>query len=94
MLFRSSPCRVERPLLDKLARAEQALKQRADEQNWAPDWPTYQRHHDLAESLLGRNDISGAFREYCRAMRTLTEALQRHRHKEESFQPVWDKSQG
>jgi protein phosphatase len=93
-VYSRSPCRVERPLLEKLAKAELALKQRAGDQHWEPDWALYQKHHDLAESLLGRGDVPGAFREYCRAMRTLTEALQKQRNKEESFMPVWDKSPG
>ena len=45
-----------------------------------------------ALSQLARSDLPGAFREYCRAMRTITEALQRQRQKEEVFQPIWDKS--
>ena len=64
----------------------------ADEMHWSPDLATYERHHDSAEQLAKGGDFPSAFREYCRAMRPLTAALEKHRSKEESFQPVWDKS--
>jgi protein phosphatase len=91
-VYNHAACKIERTLLDKLSKAVEALKGRAVEKQWDPDWPTFQQHHDLAVKLLGNNDLTGAFREYCRAMRVLTEALERHRNKEEVFQPVWDKN--
>ncbi len=91
--YRSSPCQIDRALLDKLASAEKVLKQRVEERQWEPDGDTYGKHHALAEQCLKQGDLPGAFREYCRAMRPLNEALHRHRHKEEVFQPVWEKNQ-
>jgi PPM family protein phosphatase len=91
-VYRSKPCRLDRPLLEKLSRAEQTLRQRAEEMQWAPDLATYEAHHARAEQLVKSADLPAAFREYCRAMRPLTAALHKHRSKEEVFQPVWDKS--
>lgn len=91
-VYNQSPCKIDRSLLDKLSRAAMALKQRAVEKQWGPDLPAFQRHQELAEKLLGNNDLPGAFREYCRAMRILTEALQKQQNKQEVFQPVWDKN--
>jgi len=85
-------CKIERPLLDKIVRALQALRKRADEKRWEPDWNQFQEHHNRADELMKQNDLSGAFREYCRAMLPLTRALHERRQKEEVFQPVWDKS--
>jgi protein phosphatase len=90
-IHRKATCRVEQPLLDKLARAVEVLRQRADEKRWEPDWNQYQEHAVAAGELLQKSDLTGAFREYCRAMLPLTRALQRLRNKEEAFQPVWDK---
>ena len=90
-IHRKSPCRVEQPLLDKLARAVEVLRQRADEKRWEPDWNQYQEHAAAAGELQQKGDLPGAFREYCRAMLPLTRALQKLRNKEEAFQPVWDK---
>jgi serine/threonine protein phosphatase PrpC len=89
---RRRPCKIERPLLDKLIRALKTLRQRADEKQWEPDWNLYQEHLSLGDELLGQNDLSGAFREYCRAMLPLTRALHEKRQKEEVFSPVWDKT--
>jgi protein phosphatase len=89
---RRRPCRIERPLLERLVRALKALRQRADEKHWEPDWNQFQEHHATADDLLKKDDLPGAFREYCRAMLPLTRALHERRQKEEVFQPVWDKT--
>jgi PPM family protein phosphatase len=90
-IHRKAACQVDQPLLDKLARAVEVLRQRADEKHWEPDWAQYQGHAGAAGELLQKGDRVGAFREYCRAMLPLTRALQKQRNKEEVFQPVWDK---
>ncbi|MFO0929361.1 MAG: protein phosphatase 2C domain-containing protein [Gemmataceae bacterium] len=89
---RSRPCAVERPLLDKYVRALKTLRQRADEKRWEPDWNLYQEHLAAGDALLQKQDLTAAFREYCRAMLPLTRALNERRQKEEVFQPVWDKA--
>jgi protein phosphatase len=85
-------CEINRDLLDKVARAEQTLKQRVEEKHWEIDLPAYEEHHELAERRRKEGDLAGAFCEYCRAMRPLNVALQKYRSKEELFQPVWDKA--
>jgi hypothetical protein len=90
-VHRRAACRIEPPLLDRLARAVVILKQRAEDNGWAPDWAVYEQHRALAEGLQSAGDLAGAFREYCRAMIPLSKGLSRHRKKEEVFQPIWDK---
>jgi protein phosphatase len=89
---RKRPCKIERPLLDRLVKALKELRKRADEKHWEPDWNLYQEHQTSGDELLQKNDVPGAFREYCRAMLPLTRALHARRQKEEVFQPVWDKT--
>jgi protein phosphatase len=89
---RRRPCKIERPLLEKLVRALKALRQRADEKGWEPDWNAFQEHHTIGDELLAQGDLPAAFREYCRAMLPLTRALHDRRQKEEVFSPVWDKT--
>ncbi len=91
-IHRQASCGIEMPLLQKLVRAEAILEGRIRDNNWQADWEAYRKHHDLAQRRMGEGNLPDAFREYCRAMRPLTEALQRQRNKEEVFQPVWDKS--
>jgi protein phosphatase len=90
-IHRQAECAIDVPLLHRLSKAEQVLEERIRDRNWEADWDTCRRHHDLAEQHLQEGELPDAFREYCRAMRTLTEALHRQRNKEEVFQPVWDK---
>ena len=90
-VHRRAACRIEAPLVDRLARAVMVLKARAEDNGWAPDWSEYEEHHARAEELRKAGDLPGSFREYCRAMLPLSKALSRHRKKEEVFQPIWDK---
>ncbi len=91
-IHRQAECGIQLPLLNKLARAEQILQERIRDKNWEADWEVCRQHHDRAEQHLNGGELADAFREYCRAIRPLTEALHRQRNKEESFQPVWDKT--
>jgi protein phosphatase len=90
-VYRTAALRIEGVLLDKLARAVAALRQQVVQRQWEADWSECERHGKLADELRQRGDFPAAFREYCRAMLPLTQALGKYRHKEESFQPLWDK---
>jgi protein phosphatase len=89
-MYRETTCVVDRPLVERLARAVQSLKQQVQEKQWELDWGTYQRHCDLAEELIGQNKLVEGFREYCRAMHLLADAVERQRPRGEVFQPLWD----
>lgn len=91
-IHRKSHCRIDKALVDKLSKAVESLRQVADERKWEPDWDLHQKHRTQAEEFLAKKDLPSAFRSYCRAMIPLTQALHKNRHKEEVFQPVWDKS--
>jgi protein phosphatase len=91
MVHRRTPCRIERPMVANLAKALANLQQQLRDRNWEVDWDRCQEHQRAAEQLVKRNELPAAFREYCLAMRHLTDVIQRMRHKEEVFQPLWDK---
>jgi serine/threonine protein phosphatase PrpC len=90
-IHRSQPCKIERALVEKLARAAQGLKAQAREKGWQPDWDTYESLYDVAETHLSRGDFVPAFRDYCRAMQTLMAATQGQGGKAEIFQPKFDR---
>src|SRR5206468_1353918 len=48
-IHRRAPCKIELPLFDKLTKAVRALKQRAQEKQWEPDWAEHERHANRAE---------------------------------------------
>jgi serine/threonine protein phosphatase PrpC len=90
-IYRSARCQIERPLLDKLIKAEGALEQRLQDIHGDPPGPEYQEFRTLADKALAQDDLPTAFREHCRAMHVLLKTVNRQRQKEEIFQPVWDK---
>jgi protein phosphatase len=90
-VYRRSACKVEPPLVEKLAKVFGILSQRADERNWEADRETSLEHHKQAEEALVRDDFPAAFRELCLATLPFARALERYRQKEEVFQPLWDK---
>jgi protein phosphatase len=93
-VYRSVPCDLERPLLEKISKAAHVLKQRADDMQWEPDYTAdYDQHNTRAEAYAKSGDLPAAFREYCLAMRPLSVALQKNRTKPETPQEtVWEKS--
>jgi protein phosphatase len=93
-IYSESPCNIDGTLLDKLVRAVAALRQHVVDKQWEADYETCDAHQVRGAQFLTRGDLVAAFREYCRSMRPLTEALHRQRNKEEVFQPVWDRAPG
>jgi protein phosphatase len=92
-VYRTTPCTVAGPLVEKLARASSILEERLRERTWDADWAACRANQRAGEEFVRLRDWAGAFREYCRAVRVLAEAFQKQRSKEEVFQPVWDKAQ-
>jgi PPM family protein phosphatase len=93
-VYRQVSCRVERPLVEKLARANEAMRQRATEREWQPDWNGYQRHQDQAKKHFDEGDLVAAFREHCRALQPLIEVMLSNRSKDEPYPPVWERDGG
>jgi len=89
-IYRESECQISRKFVDKLVKLEASLITVATERQWDVDWETHKTHGLLFQKHLAEDDLGLAFREAFRAIRPLTEALQRSRHKEESFQPTWE----
>jgi PPM family protein phosphatase len=93
-IYSESPCGIDMTLLDKLVRAVSALRQHVVDKQWEAEFETCDAHQKRGAQFLTQGDLVAAFREYCRSMRPLTEALQRQRNKEEVFQPLWDRGPG
>ena len=85
------PCKIEKPLLNRLIRALETLEKRATEGHWQADWDSYKEHHARGEERVRSDDFPGAFREYCRAMQPLMKAFHDRRGGGGGFSPVWDK---
>jgi hypothetical protein len=92
-VYRITRFAIDRPFLHKLAQVAEVLKTRVHTQHWEADWETFERHHAQAERFLAKGELTPACREYCRAFRPLVEVVHRQRDQEESFQPVWERSE-
>jgi serine/threonine protein phosphatase PrpC len=90
-MYRQMACEVDQPLLDKLTKATAAMEQQIKERHWTADWEDYQEHAALGNKLLAEQKLGEAFREFCRAMHVLAEALHRQRARGEDFRPLWEK---
>jgi PPM family protein phosphatase len=90
-IYRQAPCVVEQSLLDKVMKAIEALVQQVKDRNWEVEWDDFQGHYDRSRKLLGEGNVVESFRESCRAMRYLADAVQRQRPKGEAVPALWDK---
>ncbi|MGE3804930.1 MAG: protein phosphatase 2C domain-containing protein [Gemmataceae bacterium] len=90
-VHRKLPCTVDQELLDRLLKAENAVETLLRDRQWEANWELFAQHQQQAEGYLIQEDLSGAYREYCLALRPLVETLEKHRQKSEAFQPNWDK---
>jgi protein phosphatase len=92
-IHRSHSCQIERPLLDKLAHAAQALKAQTEEKGWDVDWRAFEVNYNSAEVSVSRGALVEACREYCRALQTLLDAMREQRARGEVFHPNWDRKE-
>jgi serine/threonine protein phosphatase PrpC len=91
-IYRQIPCTIDKPLVDRLDAALQTLQTRVAEKSWQFDQTRFADHLARAKTALDTADWTECFREKCRAMMILMDAFERHRDKEESFRPLWDKA--
>jgi PPM family protein phosphatase len=90
-IYRQTDCQVDRPLLDSFLEMERSLANQVRDHRWEADWDGHEKHRRLGDEAAKQNDLPAAFREYSRALLPLADSLERYRHKEEIFQPLWDK---
>jgi protein phosphatase len=90
-IYRQTVCRVEQPLIDKVIRGIESMVQQIKDRSWEAEWVDFQSHHEQAQKLIAQGNLVEGFREACRAMRYLAEAVQRQRLRGENFPAPWDK---
>jgi serine/threonine protein phosphatase PrpC len=90
-IYRQTSCAIEAAVIQRLVQAVETLEERIKEKNWQVNREACQEHRDKGLRLQKQGDLPGAFREDCRAMLLLMEAINKQRVKEESFKPLWDK---
>jgi hypothetical protein len=90
-IHRSQSCRIDRLLIDKMARTVQDLKQLAQDKACEIDSIVFETYLETAQNQNKAGNLVSAFREYCLASQVLMTALKTQQAKTEVFQPNWDK---
>ncbi len=91
MVYRTTVCTIDAPLLEKLSVATRELEESIHERGWSMEIEQYQRFLNQAQSAAGRQQLREAFAAQCRALMVLMVAVAQQRNREESFRPLWDR---
>jgi protein phosphatase len=90
-VYRQVSCQLEQPLVSKLIQSVGSLEQQLREKKTEVDWDAFHQQQERGEKLLHDSHLQEGFREYCRSLRYLGDAVQRQRPRGEDFRPVWDR---
>jgi len=88
-VYRQTPCAIDAGTYDRLLHSTKALEDLIKERKWDYDGKAYQEKLKLAAAHAKQQRHRDAFREQCRAMLVLMEAVHRYRGKNEDFKPMW-----
>jgi len=88
-VYRRSRCQIDARLLAKLTEAELTVQDYAKQNDLQVDWAAHQKHQRAAKEALKLGDFQAAFREQCRSLALLNQAIRLRRGKEERFNPMW-----
>lgn len=91
-VYRQIPCAIDQALVERLDQALATLRNRVAENGWSINKSQLADHDAKAKAAVETAAWQDAFREKCRAMMILMDAISQHRNKEESFRPLWDKA--
>jgi protein phosphatase len=90
-IHRNQDCRIDRLLVEKMARIVQDLKQSAQDKTCEIDSKVFEAFLETAQIQGKAGNMVAAFREYCLASQVLMTTLKTQQAKTEVFQPNWDK---
>lgn len=88
-VYRQMACPLDAATFEKLLQSAQALEANIKEKNWEYDVKAYQDLAKQAAHHLQQQRYRDAFRQQCRAMLVLMEAVHVYRGKNEDFKPLW-----
>ena len=83
--YRRSPCKVEPSLVQRIHKVLTGIETHLKEKNWDVNWDEYLLMLGRGDEASQKHDQAEAFRQYCRAMSLLAEAVQRHRARGEAL---------
>jgi PPM family protein phosphatase len=90
-VYRQTPCPLDAAIYERLVQSAQTLESDIKEKQWVYDAHGYHEKLKLAAAHFKQQRFREAFREQCRAMLVLMEAVHLYRGKNEDFKPLWDR---
>ena len=90
-VYRKMACPLDASIYEKLVQSAKSLEDTIKEKQWEYDAKAYQDRLKQATQYFKQQHFREAFREQCRAMLVLMDAVHRYRGKNEDFKPMWDK---
>jgi serine/threonine protein phosphatase PrpC len=88
-VYRQTACPLDTAIYEKLVQSAKALEDSIKEKAWEYDAKAYHDRLKQATQHFKQQHFREAFREQCRAMLVLMEAVHNYRGKNEDFKPVW-----
>jgi protein phosphatase len=88
-VYRQTACPLDATIYEKLVQSAKALEENIKEKQWDYDEKAYQERLKQAAELFEHKRHRDAFREQCRAMLVLMDAVHAYRGKNEDFKPLW-----
>ncbi|MBI3823641.1 MAG: serine/threonine-protein phosphatase [Planctomycetes bacterium] len=88
-VYRQTPCPLDAAIYEKLLQSATALEANIKEKLWQYDVKAYQDLAKQAAQHHQQHHYRDAFRQQCRAMLVLMEAVHAYRGKNEDFKPLW-----
>jgi protein phosphatase len=90
-VYRQAPCPADAGLYESLVQSGKTLEDDIKQKQWEYDANAYQEKVKLAANFFRQGRNRDAFREQCRAMLVLMEAVHLYRGKNDDFKPLWDR---
>lgn len=90
-VYRQTACPLDANAYERLLESAKALEADIQSRAWEYDRAAFQEHVRQGANHFKHHRLRDAFREQCRAMLVLMEAVHRYRGKNEDFKPLWDK---
>jgi hypothetical protein len=92
-VYRQTPCPLDEAMYNRLVGGAESLLDNIKEKDWQYETRAYQERLHKATGYAKQRRFREAFREQCRAMLVLMEAVHRYRGKNEDFKPGWGDKQ-
>ena len=88
-LYRDYTFEIGKPIADRFAELDATLKDSTKDKDLGIDWKAHDKLTAEADKAAGKSDWTTAFRSWFLAVQAVAVGVNKHRQKDEVFQPNW-----